>query len=685
MRPAILPAALTMLACACLLATSPAGAEELRSVSSGMTTIHWDTSLLTDLDFPIVAVTGDLDLGQEDDHHIEDPHWTFAITRATDLTFRVDHGIALPYGMTGGAIRHAGAITFLDTHTGARHALSNFSLVYRPGIVDGPGGPHPTDQLLLVSQGETVAAFRVDDSMLDFRPGKEQLQVHYMNIAIADAWAEAIGRPDLAGWTVANAEVVSDTRLIESIPSPGEPYTPRFDIGIDVSLGGIRSIQQIDREGTYPDGVTALSFATTACNVGDVDVPWLAPMQENHPVIAMALYRLLDGRLSQIGFSDMKHGFYALSNNDCSACQNPSDGSFLGVGCSDTYGVMNNSDRNYLAPRSEVNGFTAKWDCQGSHFAGGLDDCVRHHNGSGHGPIDHRLFARDADLGNDGATYYYEGYYLVREDVAKANNIGYRRCTMSWSGSVWNFTTPSNDNPLVEGPVIDTWGDRRTVVPAGDGDGNLTLAVRTQDLGDGMFRYEYAVFNFDSDREARSLQIPVGSLAGITNIGFHDPDLDPADDWQVSLENGVLTWSTDAFGDDPGANALGFGILFNFWFDAPAAPVDGEARLGLFKPYDPDFVTAATIVPAASSASVDEASLDGRRLLLDPLRPNPAAPGTTISFELAAAGPVRMQVFDPSGRLVAEVADEAMAAGRHERSWDGRDAGGLSLIHISEP
>ncbi len=59
---------------------------------------------------------------------------------------------------------------------------------------------------------------------------------------------------------------------------------------------------------------------------------------------------------------------------------------------------------------------------------------------------------------------------------------------------------------------------------------------------------------------------------------------------------------------------------------------------------------------------------------LHPNAPNPFGPATTIRYELAAAAPVRLRVFDLSGRLVRElVPGGVQPAGRHAVRWDGRD------------
>lgn len=56
--------------------------------------------------------------------------------------------------------------------------------------------------------------------------------------------------------------------------------------------------------------------------------------------------------------------------------------------------------------------------------------------------------------------------------------------------------------------------------------------------------------------------------------------------------------------------------------------------------------------------------------------PNPFNPQTTIHYELSASGPVKFQVFDLRGRLVAILVDEVIPSGRHEVTWNGRDASG---------
>ncbi len=57
--------------------------------------------------------------------------------------------------------------------------------------------------------------------------------------------------------------------------------------------------------------------------------------------------------------------------------------------------------------------------------------------------------------------------------------------------------------------------------------------------------------------------------------------------------------------------------------------------------------------------------------------PNPFNPVTTIRFELRAAGPVRLEVYDLAGRRVATLVREHLGAGAHEVQWPGTDDDGL--------
>ncbi|MEW6754909.1 MAG: FlgD immunoglobulin-like domain containing protein, partial [Candidatus Latescibacterota bacterium] len=56
--------------------------------------------------------------------------------------------------------------------------------------------------------------------------------------------------------------------------------------------------------------------------------------------------------------------------------------------------------------------------------------------------------------------------------------------------------------------------------------------------------------------------------------------------------------------------------------------------------------------------------------------PNPCNAETVVGFDLAETTPVRLCVFDIQGQRVRALANGVLPAGRHSRTWDGRNQGG---------
>jgi hypothetical protein len=70
---------------------------------------------------------------------------------------------------------------------------------------------------------------------------------------------------------------------------------------------------------------------------------------------------------------------------------------------------------------------------------------------------------------------------------------------------------------------------------------------------------------------------------------------------------------------------------------------------------------------------IDAPPLVQQALRLHPSYPNPFNPQTTISFELARAGFVNLEVYDVRGRLVASLMNGDRDAGHHEVVWSPRN------------
>ncbi len=60
-------------------------------------------------------------------------------------------------------------------------------------------------------------------------------------------------------------------------------------------------------------------------------------------------------------------------------------------------------------------------------------------------------------------------------------------------------------------------------------------------------------------------------------------------------------------------------------------------------------------------------------------RPNPFNPLTTIFFTVATEGPVRIDIYDLSGRKVRSLVNQSYAPGPHQETWNGADDAGHRL------
>ena len=59
--------------------------------------------------------------------------------------------------------------------------------------------------------------------------------------------------------------------------------------------------------------------------------------------------------------------------------------------------------------------------------------------------------------------------------------------------------------------------------------------------------------------------------------------------------------------------------------------------------------------------------------------PNPFNPNTTIAFELAKAGAIRLDIYNTKGQKVRELLCDKLASGSHTVPWDATDDNGRSL------
>lgn len=362
-------------------------------------------------------------------------------------------------------------------------------------------------------------------------------------------------------------------------------------------------------------GIHAYAFATTSCNIGTQVLNWFdaGPNNDLHPVIAQNMFRLKNNRLEQVGVSWLKHGFCAVNEFSCGSCQT-TDCDTLGLDCADTYGSSLNGSATWRGARSEVNPTTGAFPYPPILVS------------TGPSAIRGRLQVADADINpaqNAGARYFIEVIYNAKDDLAAGNG----KNSVSWR----EITVTDVDNIGFAGATqqmdaaINVWPDNDPAVKVSTGeatnDGMFYLAYKFQSLGGGMWRYEYSVYNYNSEQSAGGLTIPAGPGVTISNIGFHDVDSHSGEpwsntDWAISTPGCGVKWQTEDFGTNPNANAIRWGTMYNFWFDADAGPAVVSAQLDLFKPGVDSSLSFGVYGPGGS-CTMGDSDCDGDGDLVD--------------------------------------------------------------------
>ena len=362
-------------------------------------------------------------------------------------------------------------------------------------------------------------------------------------------------------------------------------------VGPDVTVFDLNGVRNSGASG----GIRAYSVGTTSCNIGDQPLWWCNDAGDTfcetnqHPVIAQNLYRLKDGRFEQLGASWLKHGFFSLnnSNSECgdgTCVRPPHGGDQLGIGCTDPYGASLNGSRP-LGMRSEVNAATGEFPYPFTEI-------------SAPSVIDQRIQVLESDLDplqNAGARYFVEGHYVAPDDAAAGNglnNASYREVSVASGSLNLNFVgeTVREKAAIEVWPTLDKSVEFLRVDTQSNPVERFHVARKVSVVSPGTYRYEYAVHNLNSHRSARAFGVKFPGPTEITGIGFHDVDHhsgEPYDttDWvaEVSAEEGSVVWATESLTANPDANALRWGTLFNFWFEADRPSGGVKHSLELFR------------------------------------------------------------------------------------------------------
>jgi hypothetical protein len=463
--------------------------------------------------------------------------------------------------------------------------------------------------------------FNIQGQQYDYDANAQSLSITNGRLLVSKEFANAIGRPSDASGVVGKISIGAAMQLVEtdqlvngetqSMVMPAVGTQP----GPDVIVGDLMSVEQEGSDGTQ----VGLAVGTTSCNAGQVDLDWFALPDTDHPVIPQNFYRMSGGatnneRFEQIGQSWLKHAFTALTQNICGFGCNGVGGPHLGSGCSDPYVASLNGNQNGIGSRAWVNPFT-----------GAFPSTANNHSGHSHDSVSHRVRVAVNDLNttlNPGATYFAEGQYVTPHEYAWCqahpgecnmfNNASYRQFTVSGTTS---FTFSATGSTQRKAPAILAWAGVNgatvnRIEPDPGNDGIWFMGYKVTGPNAGIWHYEYALYNHNLDRAIQSFSVPLGPGINISNIGFHAPPQEPgwANDgtqnnqgynsvpWTPVQSANSLTWNCETFAQNQNANAIRWGTLYNFRFDADQPPQAVNATVDFFKTGSP--MTVAIQGPA---------------------------------------------------------------------------------------
>ncbi len=477
--------------------------------------------------------------------------------------------------------------------------------------------------------------FNIEGLAFDYNGSQHLLSFEMGRLVLSKEFASDLGRPSDAGVVVGQISMSATMRAIEitqvvngqvesesmpTIASPDNGTVP----GPDVIVGDLNGLAQF---GNSSGTRVGLAVGTDSCNAGVVDLHWVANPSNDHPVIPQNLYRMSGGtsndeRFEQIGQSSVKHAFTALRQNLCGYGCNNVGGSNLGSGCSDPYDAGLNSGPN-LGSRAWINPFTGAYP---------RNDSPTPNNSHGdhvHNGTSHRILTEISDLStsqNAGATYYAESQYVTPHEyvwcVANPgqcnmnNNVSYRRYNVTGTGSPFGFSAVGATVRMKS--AVNAWPGASIVQiqPDATNDGIGAVAYKVTQTSPGVWHYEYAVYNQNLDRAIQSFGVPLGTGITITNIGFHAPPQHPGSSgdgtvgnagfsstpWAQTQTGSSMTWNSETLAQNPNANAIRWGTLYNFRFDSNRPPTTVNATVGFFKTGAP--ITVQVQGPSAVASNV---------------------------------------------------------------------------------
>lgn len=498
---------------------------------------------------------------------------------------------------------------------------------------------------LVVRDGKTgFLFFNIEGHEYGYDVNQHSFSVQAGRLLVSNEFAAALGRSSEAGAIVGQISITATMRPIEithvvddevvsnELPANDSPNAGTIP-GPDVVVGDLNGLAQF---GISSGTQVGLAVGTDACNFGTVQLNWFANPANDHPVIPQNMYRMSGGatndeRFEQIGQSNVKHAFTALQNNLCGlGCVSSGTGTRLGSGCSDPYSAGLNSGPN-LGSRAWINPFSGAFPRNDSATPNNS------HTGHTHLGPSHRILTEISDLDtslNTGATYYAESQYVTPHEYAHCqanpgecnmnNNVSYRRYNVSGTGSPFSFSPVGSTVRTKAAVIAWTGATLIPIEPDPGNDGVGTVAYKVTNPSPGVYHYEYAIYNQNLDRAIQYFSIPVAVDPGatsddttgiLTNIGFQAPPQHPgwtmdgtvgstgfsSAPWTAIQTPDSMTWSSETFAQNPNANAIRWGTMYNFRFRSARPPRTTMATIGFFKTGAP--ITVQILAPTCATAA----------------------------------------------------------------------------------
>jgi hypothetical protein len=539
--------------------------------------------------------------------------------------------------------------------------------------------------------------FNIEGHQYDYDATGQLLSITGGRLLISKEFTDALGQSADVGAAVGRISIGAAMQPVEvdqlvngepkSMAMPALQHgvgseTPTLVPGPDVIVGDLPSMAQFGNDTV--NHLVGLGVGTTSCNNGDQPFHWFQLPNTDHPVIPQNLYRMSGGatndeRFEQIGQSWMKHAFTALEGTVCGTCNTSgcTTGTNLCPGCSDPYGASLNASQTGIGSRAWVNPFT-----------GVFPSTANSHSGHSHTGTSHRVTVASSDLNpaqNSGATYFAEGQYLTPHEYAWCqshpgqcnmyNNASYRRFNVSGSGD--NYTFSSSGSTVRMQAAIKAWqtlggATVNQIEPDPGNDGIWFMGYKVTNPSTGVWHYEYALYNQNLDRAIQSFSVPLGLGVNISNIEFHAPRQEPgwANDgtfnnqgysstpWNVTQDGSSIAWNTETFAQNQNANAIRFGTLYNFRFDADQPPQNANITVGFFKTGSPMMVAiqapagvgTPTPTPTASPTSTPSATATATptATATATFTPTPTATATATATATFTPTPTATATFTPT-------------------------------------